>query len=265
MKADQAEAIRNIRPRDSGNAQRRRLDFIRQFNEPFLAETAADAQVEAAIQNDETAFRMQSSVPELCDISGESRQTQELYGLDSTDPEKAAYARQCLLARRMIERGVRFIELSCLTKNIGAGGAANPGDQHGALQQGHGAMALQVDQPIAALIQDLRARGLLDETLIVWAGEFGRTPFSQGSDGRDHNPYGFSVWLAGGGVKGGTIYGATDELGYYAVENKCTIYDLWATVLHQLGVNHEELTYRYGGRDFRLTDVHGNVIRDILE
>ena len=125
-------------------------------------------------------------------------------------------------------------------------------------------MALQVDQPIAALIQDLRARGLLDETLIVWAGEFGRTPFSQGSDGRDHNPYGFSVWLAGGGVKGGTIYGATDELGYYAVENKCTIYDLWATVLHQLGVNHEELTYRYGGRDFRLTDVHGNVLHAIL-
>ena len=264
VKADQAEAIRNIRPRDAKTAQRRRLDFARQFDATFLAETAADAQVEAAIQNYETAFRMQSSVPELCDISGESKQTQELYGLDSPDAEKAAYARQCLLARRMIERGVRFIELSCLTKNIGAGGAANPWDQHGALKQGHGAMAMQVDQPIAALIQDLRTRGLLDETLIVWAGEFGRTPFSQGSDGRDHNPYGFSVWLAGGGVKGGTIYGATDELGYYAVENKCTIYDLWATVLHQLGVNHEELTYRYGGRDFRLTDVHGNVLRDIL-
>ena len=125
-------------------------------------------------------------------------------------------------------------------------------------------MAQQVDQPIAALIQDLRNRGLLDETLIVWAGEFGRTPFSQGSDGRDHNPYGFSVWLAGGGIKGGTIYGATDDLGYYAIENKSTIYDLWATVLHQLGVDHEELTYRYSGRDFRLTDVHGNVLRDIL-
>ena len=125
-------------------------------------------------------------------------------------------------------------------------------------------MSLQVDQPIAALIADLRARGLLDETLIVWAGEFGRTPFSQGSNGRDHNPYGFSVWLAGGGIKGGTIYGATDDLGYYAIEKPCTIYDMWATVLHQLGVDHEELTYRYGGRDFRLTDVHGKVIRDIL-
>lgn len=264
LKADQREAIRNIRPRDPQAAQRRRLDFVRQFDQPFLEETAADAQVEAAIRNYETAFRMQSVVPELCDISGETQETHKLYGLDSDDAEKSAYARQCLLARRLIERGVRFIELSCLTKGIGAGGAANPWDQHGALKQGHGAMANQVDQPIAALIEDLRRRDLLKDTLIVWAGEFGRTPFSQGSDGRDHNPYGFSVWLAGGGVKGGTIYGATDELGYYAVENPCTIYDMWATVLHQLGVNHEALTYRYGGRDFRLTDVHGNVLKDIL-
>ena len=264
LKADQREAIRNIRPRDPQAAQRRRLDFVRQFDQPFLEETAADAQVEAAIRNYETAFRMQSVVPELCDISGETQETHKLYGLDSDDAEKSAYARQCLLARRLIERGVRFIELSCLTKAIGAGGAANPWDQHGTLKQGHGAMANQVDQPIAALIEDLRRRDLLKDTLIVWAGEFGRTPFSQGSDGRDHNPYGFSVWLAGGGVKGGTIYGATDELGYYAVEKPCTIYDMWATVLHQLGVDHEALTYRYGGRDFRLTDVHGNVLRDIL-
>ncbi|WP_010586138.1 DUF1501 domain-containing protein [Schlesneria paludicola] len=264
LKADQAEAIHNIRPRDPMTAQRRRLDFARQFNQPFLAETAGDAQVEAAIRNYETAFRMQSAVPELCDIAGESESTTKLYGLDSPIPEKAAYARQCLLARRLVERGVRFVELSCLTQNIGAGGAANPWDQHGELKRGHEAMALQVDQPIAALIQDLRARGLLDETLIVWAGEFGRTPFSQGSDGRDHNPYGFSVWLAGGGIKGGVIHGATDDLGYYAIENKCTIYDMWATVLHLMGVNHEGLTYRYGGRDFRLTDVHGNVIREIL-
>jgi hypothetical protein len=264
MKADQREAIRNIRPRDVQAAQRRRLDFVRQFDQSFLEETAADTQVEAAIRNYETAFRMQSAVPELCDISGETQETHKLYGLDSEDAEKAAYARQCLLARRLIERGVRFIELSCLTKGIGAGGAANPWDQHGALKKGHSAMAYQVDQPIAALIEDLRRRDLLKDTLIVWAGEFGRTPFSQGSDGRDHNPYGFTVWLAGGGVKGGTIYGATDELGYYAVEKPCTIYDMWATVLHQLGVDHEELTYRYGGRDFRLTDVHGNVIREIL-
>lgn len=264
LKADQREAIRNIRSRDAQSTQRRRLDFVRQFDEPFLAETAADTQVEAAIRNYETAFRMQSTVPDLCDISGETPETHKLYGLDSDDVEKAAYARQCLLARRMIERGVRFIELSCLSKGIGAGNAANPWDQHGALKKGHTAMAHQVDQPIAALIEDLRRRDLLKETLIVWAGEFGRTPFSQGSDGRDHNPYGFTVWLAGGGVKGGTIYGATDELGYYAVEKPCTVYDLWATVLHQLGVDHEELTYRYGGRDFRLTDVHGNVLREIL-
>lgn len=176
----------------------------------------------------------------------------------------AAYARQCLLARRLVQRGVRFIELSCLTRGIGAGGAANPWDQHSALAEGHGEMAKQVDQPIGALIKDLRRLGLLDDTLLVWAGEFGRTPFSQGSNGRDHNPYGFSVWLCGGGAKGGTVYGATDELGYHAVENRCEVYDLWATVLHLLGVNHEKLTFRYAGRDFRLTDVHGNVLHDIL-
>ena len=207
---------------------------------------------------------MQSSVPELCDISDESQRTRELYGLDSADTEKAAYARQCLLARRLVQRGVRFIELSCLTKGIGAGGAANPWDQHGDLEKGHRAMGNQVDQPIAALIKDLKTHGLLDETLIVWAGEFGRTPFSQGSNGRDHNPFGFSIWMAGGGVKGGTVHGATDELGYHAVEDITTVYDLWATVLHQLGIDHEKLTYRYGGRDFRLTDVHGNVMHDIL-
>jgi hypothetical protein len=263
VKSDKAEAIPNIQPRGSRHAQRRQLDFTQQFDQSFFKETV-DPQVEAAIQNSETAFRMQTAVPELCDLSGETRQTLEMYGLNSTDQEKAAYGRQCLMARRLIERGVRFIELSCLTKSIGAGGPANPWDQHGNLKEGHSLMAMQVDQPIAALIQDLRSRGLLDETLIIWAGEFGRTPFSQGSDGRDHNPYGFSVWFAGGGVKGGTIHGATDDLGYYAIEGQCTIYDMWATVLHQLGVDHEKLTYRFGGRDFRLTDVHGNIIREIL-
>ncbi len=264
LQADRREAIRNITPLETPDLQRGRLDFIRQFDESFLEETAGDAQVDAAIRNYETAYRMQTAVPELCDLSDETEETRQLYGVDVPDAEQAAYARQCLLARRLVERGVRFVELSCLTKGIGAGGAANPWDQHGDLEKGHAAMAMQVDQPIAALIADLRRRGLLDETLIVWAGEFGRTPFSQGSNGRDHNPFGFSVWLAGGGVKGGTIYGATDEFGYHAVENKCEIYDLWATVLHQLGVNHEALTYRYGGRDFRLTDVHGHVLHDVL-
>jgi membrane-anchored protein YejM (alkaline phosphatase superfamily) len=174
------------------------------------------------------------------------------------------YARQCLLARRLVERGVRFVELSCLPQNIGGGQAPNPWDQHGQIKKGHGLMAQQVDQPIAALIKDLKSRGLLDSTLVIWAGEFGRTPFAQGSDGRDHNPYGFSIWMAGGGVKGGHIYGATDDFGYHAIENVCTVYDMWATVLHLMGIDHEQLTYRFSGRDLRLTDVHGNVLRDII-
>jgi hypothetical protein len=264
VKADAADAIQNIRSTDAAWAQKRRIRLAQLLDQQFVETTSHDRQIEAAISNFETAFKMQTAVPELCDISGESAETLGLYGIDSTNATMANYGRQCLLARRMIERGVRFIELSCLTQSIGAGGAPNPWDQHGDLEKGHRAMGQQVDQPIAALITDLRRRGLLDETLLVWAGEFGRTPFSQGSNGRDHNPYGFSVWLAGGGVKGGTAYGATDELGYYAVENKCEVYDLWATVLHQLGLNHEKLTYRYGGRDFRLTDVHGDVLRDVL-
>lgn len=264
LKADSGEAIKNIKSNESRSAQRSRIDFARQFDQQFLQLANQDAQVEAAIKNYETAFLMQSAVPELCDISNESKQTRDLYGLDSADIEKAAYSRQCLLARRLVQRGVRFIELSCLTKGIGAGGAANPWDQHGDLEKGHRAMGGQVDQGIAALIKDLKAHGLLDETLIVWAGEFGRTPFSQGNNGRDHNPFGFSIWMAGGGIKGGTVHGATDELGYHAVEDVTTVYDLWATVLHQLGLDHEKLTYRYGGRDFRLTDVHGNIMHDIL-
>jgi uncharacterized protein (DUF1501 family) len=159
---------------------------------------------------------------------------------------------------------VRFVELTCLPRPSDPGQIGNPWDQHGVLKSGHSEMAFQVDQPIAGLIRDLKARGLFEETLIVWAGEFGRTPFAQSDDGRDHNPFGFSVWLAGGGIRGGTAYGATDELGYHAVQDVCTVYDLWATVLHLLGLDHEKLTYRFGGRDFRLTDVHGQVVRAIL-
>ncbi|MDG2124658.1 MAG: DUF1501 domain-containing protein [Verrucomicrobiales bacterium] len=262
IKADAAEPVRNILPGTGPAAQLQQLKLINQLDRPF-AKLASDAQVDAAVKNYETAYRMQAAVPDLCDISGESEATKKLYGLDSPDNEKAAYARQALLARRLVERGVRFVELSCLTKGIGAGGAANPWDQHGDLARGHGAMGYQVDQPIAGLLSDLKSRGLLDETIVVWAGEFGRTPFSQGSNGRDHNPFGFSVWLAGGGIKGGTAYGATDEFGYHAVEDKSTVYDLWATVLHLLGLDHEALTYRFGGRDLRLTDVHGNVLSQI--
>jgi hypothetical protein len=263
LNVDGDEALPNIRPREADDAQRRRLAFVSKMDAPF-AQRTGDAQVEAAIRNYETAYRMQAAVPELTDLRGETEATKRLYGLDSADKLTAGYARQCLVARRLVERGVRFIELSCLNANIGAGNAPNPWDQHGALEKGHGAMARQVDQPLAALIRDLKARGLWESTLILWAGEFGRTPFSQGSDGRDHNPTGFSVWLAGGGVRGGTTYGATDELGYQAVENVATIYDFYATVLHLLGFDHEQLTYRYGGRDFRLTDVHGHVIKSVL-
>jgi hypothetical protein len=261
---DGREPLNNVTPREADAMQRRRLELMGRLDGRFLEQVQHDAQVEAAVRNYEMAYRMQAAVPDLCDLRGESEATKKLYGLDSADKEKAAYAKQCLLSRRLVERGVRFIELTCLSKNIGAGNAANPWDQHGKIKEGHGAMAHQVDQPLAALITDLKARGLFDETLIVWAGEFGRTPFSQGSDGRDHNPYGFSIWLAGGGIKGGTVYGATDDLGYHAVENPCEVYDLWATVLHLLGLDHEKLRYRFGGRDFRLTDVHGRVLHDIL-
>jgi hypothetical protein len=259
--ADAREAVADITPKESNILQRGRLDFVRDLDADFASR---DPQVEAAVKNYETAYHMQAAVPELVDLSGESPATIKLYGLEDPHPQKAAYARQCLLARRLVERGVRFIELSCLTEGIGAGGAPNPWDQHGELEKGHSAMANQVDQPIAALLVDLKQRGLLKETLVIWAGEFGRTPFSQGSNGRDHNPYGFSIWLAGGGVKGGTIYGDTDDLGYHVVDKLMTVYDLWATVLHLMGLNHENLTYLSGGRNFRLTDVFGNVIKDIL-
>tara|TARA_B100000035_G_scaffold76519_2_gene63750 strand:- start:2369 stop:3769 length:1401 start_codon:yes stop_codon:yes gene_type:complete len=264
LQVDRSEPIQNIRPRESLSAQRKRLNFQNSFDREFLKESGHNSQVEAAIRNHEIAYKMQAAVPELCDLKGETDATKRLYGLDSPDDQTAAYARQCLLARRLVERGVRFVELSCLTEKIGAGGAANPWDQHGALEKGHAAMAHQVDQPIAGLLQDLKVRGMLDETLVIWAGEFGRTPFSQGSNGRDHNPFGFSIWMAGGGIKGGTVYGETDEFGYHVTENKCDFYDLWATVLHQLGLDHENLTYRHGGRDLRLTDVHGRVLHPIL-
>jgi hypothetical protein len=263
--ADATEPVANISAKERDASQRRRLEFIREFDGEFAKRIGGDSQVEGAIKNYETAYRMQSSVPELVDLSGETELTRKMYGLDDAHPQKAAYARQCLLARRLVERGVRFVELSCLTeRGIGAGNAPNPWDQHGELEKGHGLMAAQVDQPIAALLTDLKGRGLLKDTLVIWAGEFGRTPFSQGSNGRDHNPSGFSIWMAGGGVKGGTIYGETDELGYRVVDKPATVYDLWATVLHLLGLNHENLTFLSGGRNFRLTDVHGNVLKEVI-
>ena len=264
IKADSGEPVPHVIPQEDRKIQRRRLDFIRSLDERFSDLTDQDRKVEAAVRNYETASLMQSAVPEVTDLSDETEATKEMYGLNHPNQSTAHYARQALLARRLVEKGVRFVELSCLSVGIGAGGAANPWDQHGAIEKGHGAMAKQIDQPIAALLRDLKQRGLLDETIVIWAGEFGRTPFSQGSDGRDHNPYGYSMWLAGGGFKGGSVYGATDELGYHAIEKPTSVYDLWATVLHQLGLDHEKLTYLYAGRNVRLTDVHGNVWKDLV-
>jgi len=258
------QAVPHINPAMLKVEQRRALDFIGKLDRGFADRIAAKDAVIASIKNAETAYLMQEAVPELTDISKESDATKEMYGVHSKNEHKAEYARQCLMARRLVERGVRFVELSCASVGIGAGGAGNPWDQHGDLKKGHGAMAEQVDGPIAALLADLKQRGLLDETMVVFTGEFGRTPFSQGSNGRDHDPFGFSLWMAGGGMKGGTVHGSTDEFGYKALEDVSTVYDLWATVLHQLGIDHEKLTYRWSGRDLRLTDVHGHVWKDLI-
>ena len=251
--------LANIKPAETApGLQRNKVDFIRRMDRRSLLSFGDPAPVEAAISNFELAFRMQSAVPELTDISGETAATRALYGLDAPFPQTRTFGAQCLLARRLVERGVRFIELTCPSTD------GDRWDQHGNLKKGHEDNARAVDQPIAGLLKDLRSRGLLDETLVIWGGEFGRTPFAQGRDGRDHNPFGFSMWMAGGGVKGGMTYGATDEYGYKVVENKVEVYDLHATMLHLLGIDHTRLTYRFGGRDMRLTDVHGNVLHDLL-
>lgn len=239
--------------------QKNKLDLMRRLDRAALEHLGHHDQLESAIANYELAYRMQSTVPELTDISGESRATQMLYGLDAEFKYTRMYARQCLVARRLIERGVRFVELTCPQIPT-----CDRWDAHGGLRNNHSKNAQAVDQPIAALLKDLKARGLLDETLVVWTGEFGRTPFAQGRDGRDHNPYGFTMWMAGGGVKAGHVYGATDEYGYKAIENKVEIHDLHATMLHLLGFDHTKLTYRYSGRDMRLTDVRGNVQHEVL-
>ena len=252
--------IDNITPGDADRLiQEAKLALLRDQNAAFSRTLGGDDFVEAAIRNYEMAYRMQSLVPDVLDLARETEATHKLYGIDSAVPSQRLYGIQCLRARRLIESGVRFVEITCPP------GASNgTWDQHGNLKAGHEKNALDTDQAIAGLIEDLKGRGLFEETLIVWAGEFGRTPHSAGRDGRDHHPEGFSVWLAGGGVKGGMVYGATDELGIHAVENVCTMHDLHATILHLLGLDHERLTFRFSGRDFRLTDVHGHVVQPIL-
>ena len=232
--------------------QRMELDWLQRQNRQHLKRASYNPQLEARIESFELAFRMQAAAPDVVDISRETAETLSLYGVDQGATDN--FGRMCLLARRFSERGVRFVQASHSYK----------WDQHGGLKSGHEKNALEVDVPIAGLLKDLKRRGLLDETLVLWASEFGRTPVTEGSDGRDHNPYGYTIWMAGGGIKGGMTYGATDDIGFFAVENKFTIHDLHATILHQLGLDHEQLTYHYGGRDYRPTDVHGEVVDDIL-
>ena len=252
--------LANVVPSEKSAAQQiAKRKLVERLNRFSLADTGGDDALESAIANAELAARMQATIPELMDVSGESEATQKLYGLDAEYAHTRTYARECLIARRMVERGVRFIELT-----IPMVDGYSRWDAHGGLVSNHGSNARAVDQPIAGLLADLKQRGLLEDTLVVWAGEFGRTPFAQGGDGRDHNEYGFSVWLAGGGVRPGMAYGETDEWGYRAVENPLEIHDLHATMLHLLGMDHTKLTFRFGGRDIRLTDVHGNVVHDIL-
>jgi len=228
-----AEPVANIKPSESTNdLQNEKLDFVKQMDTSLLGSIKQANEIETAIGNYELAFNMQSSVPELTEFSSETIATKNLYGLFSDDPHTRSYGQQCLLARRLVERGVRFIELTCPA--VGKG--ADRWDQHSNLKDGHERNAHAVDQPIAGLLKDLKVRGLLNQTLVVWSGEFGRTPFAQGSDGRDHNPSAFSMWMAGAGIKGGTIYGQTDDYGYRVIENKVTIHDLHATMLHLLGM-----------------------------
>jgi hypothetical protein len=232
--------------------QRYELDMLQNINRRHKGLRQQDPQLEARIQGFELAFRMQSQAPEAFQVEKESEATQKLYGLD--DPVTRDFAWQCLLARRLAERDVRYIQCTHSYK----------WDQHSQLYDGHTKNAREVDKPIAGLLKDLKSRGLLKDTLVVWAGEFGRTPVSEAGDGRDHNPYGYTIWMAGGGVKPGFIYGATDEIGYHAIEDRMHIHDFHATVLHLLGLDHEKLTYRYSGRNFRLTDVAGVVAKKII-
>ncbi|MFN3165964.1 MAG: DUF1501 domain-containing protein [Phycisphaeraceae bacterium] len=251
--------LANTRPREqSPDAQRHKLDLIGAIDQAMIQAVGGDDALESAVNNYETAYRMQRAVPELADIADESDEVKAMYGVDHKNKPTAIFGRQCLLARRLAERGVRFIELTC--PSVGT----DRWDQHGDLKGGHERNALAVDQPIAALIKDLKRTGLLDETLVVWGGEFGRTPFAQGKNGRDHNPHGFTMWMAGGGIKGGTSVGLTDEFGYKVVQDRYEIHDLHATMLHLMGIDHERLTYRFSGRDIRLTDVHGRLIKPIL-
>lgn len=251
--------VRHIRnPKYSLELQRHQVSLINGLNQEQLATTTSSldqSMLEGRLQSYELAFRMQSSMPEAQDLAQESAETHRLYGID--DPITASFGRQCLMARRFLERGVRFVQVTHSDSEV-------QWDQHANLYQGHSKNAAEVDKPIAGLLADLKQCGLLADTLVLWGGEFGRTPTSEGGNGRDHNPHGFTMWMAGAGVRTGFAYGATDEYGYYALEDKMHVNDLHATLLHLLGLDHERLTFHYAGRDFRLTDVAGQVAKKIL-
>jgi hypothetical protein len=251
-----ASPVLHVRPPAgvTDDQQRRTLDFVNRLNQEHLRERDGDGELSARIAAYELAYRMQATAPDVVDVSGETEATRRLYGLDR--PETAEFGLRCLLARRMVERGVRCVQVYC--------GDTNGWDAHSDIEGNHGRLCLQSDRPIAGLLKDLKARGLLDDTLVIWGGEFGRTPMTEGTSGRDHNPHGFTTWLAGGGVKGGQVIGATDEVGLRAAEDKAHVHDLHATVLHVLGFNHRRLTFRHNGRNERLTDNDGEVITRAL-
>ena len=247
--------LSNLAPGDDPTLQRLQLDLLMQRNRQHIATVGDDPQLEARIASFEMSFRMQAEAPEVMDISRETSETQAHYGVNIEPTDE--YARQCLLARRCLEAGVRFVQVNFSYPR-------NYWDAHSDLRNNHTTNAKKVDQPIAALLQDLKSRGLFEDTLVIFGTEFGRTPAAQGTDGRDHHPHAFSVWLAGGGVRGGMTYGQTDEFGYYVQDNQVTMPDFHATILHLLGLDHEQLTYRHAGRDYRLTDVFGNVVKEVL-
>ncbi|MCX7412737.1 MAG: DUF1501 domain-containing protein [Planctomycetia bacterium] len=263
--ARRKEAIDNLARRagQSDAAQRAELDLLHALNAEHAAERPSQADLQARLASFELAYRMQSAAPEAIDLTQESKLTHELYG--TSDPKCQVFAKQCLTARRLLERGVRFIQIFA-GKNAGGDGAVDdvPWDGHVNIETNHRSCGLSTDRPAAALLADLKARGMLNDTLVIWGGEFGRTSDSQGSKGRDHNPQGFTIWMAGGGAKPGFHYGATDPFGYKAIENKVHVNDLHATMLHLLGIDHEKLTYRHNGRAYRLTDVGGRVIHDVI-
>ncbi len=255
--------VDNIAPADSVAIQRRKLDLLRTQDREFGAKDDPRGLIESAIRNYERAFRLQSAVPEVGEVDNEPESVRKLYGLDTTNEYKRYYSLQCLRARRLVERGVRFVEITCPVTHANN----SPWDQHGKLKKYHTENAMITEQAVAALIQDLKCRGLLDETIVVWAGEMGRTPHTPKitpTCGRDHHVNGYSIFLAGGGFRGGFAFGETDDFGNSVVQDTLTIHDVHATILHQLGIDHQRLTYRFGGRDVSLTDVHGRVVHEIL-